>query len=353
MRLRRAPNPHGWTSIPNAALEDRQLSFRARGVLAYLLSRPEGWETDSVRLSKMAGLPGDQRSSRAEGRDAVRTSLSELEAAGYLHRVRVRRPAGMTLDGRHVGGQVSIEYYISDHPVPHPGELEHRVPELDELPAPPADEGAWTAGAWQSGAGDDAGDNAGENLGTSDTPAPGKPAPENPAPLTSDLYPENSSSQGDPPLGSAASVENGAAQSAALPSAPLAALASSGSPFGEAVLSTDAIMSCSRLEPGVQMFALRAHLVRVLGYQPAFTEVASWVERAHESAPPSRRGRLSSGAVAAYAQALSSPPEPIPSGLEAAAPSGGLTAALPASRPAADDEVTGRKVPAPVTNASR
>lgn len=78
MNIVRAPRKQGFVVIPNQAVEDRRLSYRARGLLAYLLSRPDGWRTDSERLAETA----------REGRDAVRTALRELESADYLRRHR-------------------------------------------------------------------------------------------------------------------------------------------------------------------------------------------------------------------------------------------------------------------------
>ncbi len=86
--IRRGPRPADrFAMIANAALEDDRLTWRARGVLAYLLSRPEGWSTSAERLA-------GQSPKGKEGRDAMRAVLAELEAAGYLLREKVQDARG-------------------------------------------------------------------------------------------------------------------------------------------------------------------------------------------------------------------------------------------------------------------
>lgn len=81
----RAPRPSSkFTTIRNEVLRDKRLSFRALGILVEILSRPDNWRTRSETLA--AG--------RREGRDAVRTALSELKAAGYLEQHKVRDESG-------------------------------------------------------------------------------------------------------------------------------------------------------------------------------------------------------------------------------------------------------------------
>lgn len=79
MLIVRQHNPHGWTSLPTALHEDGNLTFKARGLLAYLLSRPPEWRTNSEILARSMHAQRD-------GRDGIRSGLSELERAGYLVR---------------------------------------------------------------------------------------------------------------------------------------------------------------------------------------------------------------------------------------------------------------------------
>lgn len=273
MKLRRLHNPKGWTSIPNAMLEDRSMSWRARGILGYLLTRPDGWETDSVRLAALSGEPGAARSKRAEGRDAVRSALDEIEAAKYLHRVRVQGS----------NGRWSTQYYVFDHPTDQamPADLAGQIPLVDE----PVD-------------------NSGENH----PPKPENQASVNPASLTSTNQPLDPDSQGDLPSKNVPPVENGDSSAVAAPPR-LAALAEE-EPARPALPSTDSIALVSRLEPRIQMFALRAHLTAVLGYQLSFDQLGALVVEAHESSPPSHRGRLRDRDVVDWVEEFTSRLEP-------------------------------------------
>jgi hypothetical protein len=66
---------NGFTQISNSMLEDNQLSWRAKGLLAYMLSRPDNWKINKADLLKRG----------TEGRDAMQGALKELKDLGYLH----------------------------------------------------------------------------------------------------------------------------------------------------------------------------------------------------------------------------------------------------------------------------
>ena len=80
----RGPRPDRFTIVDNEILRNHALSFKARGLLAYLLSMPDNW---SCQIGHLATVGPD-------GRDAVRTGLRELETYGYLTRETRRRPDG-------------------------------------------------------------------------------------------------------------------------------------------------------------------------------------------------------------------------------------------------------------------
>ncbi len=64
-----------FTILDNKLINDKTLSFRARGVLAYLLSKPQTWE---------AKIPDLVANSGKEGLNAIQTVLKELREARYL-----------------------------------------------------------------------------------------------------------------------------------------------------------------------------------------------------------------------------------------------------------------------------
>ncbi|MBF9070396.1 hypothetical protein [Streptacidiphilus fuscans] len=92
MHIHRSPHMRGFTSLPNYLLQDRRLSYRARGVLTDLLSRPDGWREDGRLLAD----------SCVEGRGAVAKALRELARAGYYRVEKIRKPDGSIISVAHV-----------------------------------------------------------------------------------------------------------------------------------------------------------------------------------------------------------------------------------------------------------
>jgi hypothetical protein len=80
----RTKKNRNYTVINNTVLEDERLSFRARGIAALLLSKPDNWEISHEYLWKHG----------AEGRDAILKAMKELEDCGYLVRTRLQQPDG-------------------------------------------------------------------------------------------------------------------------------------------------------------------------------------------------------------------------------------------------------------------
>src|SRR5258707_5031400 len=86
-----------YLNVPSATVTDGRLSFKARGILAYLLDKPAGWHVRSVAIA--ADSP--------DGKAAVQAGLRELAQVGY-YRIERRR----LLDGRLVTGTA-----VSEEPV--------------------------------------------------------------------------------------------------------------------------------------------------------------------------------------------------------------------------------------------
>lgn len=99
MKVHRSKHTEHFTILPNAALRDPRLSYRARGVLMELLSRPEDWQATADSLSRAAKK---ERGKKGEGRDAMRGAFAELKAAGYIVASRVDGESGTHTTELHV-----------------------------------------------------------------------------------------------------------------------------------------------------------------------------------------------------------------------------------------------------------
>jgi hypothetical protein len=83
--------------FPKTVSDDPDLSWGAKGILCYLLGKPDGWKTrvsDIVKHGK-------------NGADAVRAALKELRAAGYVKLTRLTEK----------GKVIEWKWEVSDAPV--------------------------------------------------------------------------------------------------------------------------------------------------------------------------------------------------------------------------------------------
>lgn len=137
MSIRRGPRPDSRFYTVNKDLsEDKRLSWAARGLLIFLLGKPDNWEVSVAHLIKQT-----EGSVKPSGRDAVRGILKELIETGYMQ-ADIRRQEGGAFNG--------MDYVVHEIPVqqaepedqssgtsPQP---ENPSPDEPETPNPSPDE---------------------------------------------------------------------------------------------------------------------------------------------------------------------------------------------------------------------
>lgn len=69
---------HGFTVVKTEMLQSKELTLREKGLLSYMLSRPDGWDLSIKELS----------SELNETEYAIRNALKGLQTKGYLMEVR-------------------------------------------------------------------------------------------------------------------------------------------------------------------------------------------------------------------------------------------------------------------------
>jgi hypothetical protein len=85
-----------FVTVPNRVLEDNRLSLEAKGLLCWLLSRPNDWTFRLALIGPLLGI----------GRDKTERLFSELNHTGYVDRIQER------IDGR----WGPVEYVVFDEP---------------------------------------------------------------------------------------------------------------------------------------------------------------------------------------------------------------------------------------------
>ncbi|MCX4976421.1 hypothetical protein [Streptomyces sp. NBC_00620] len=94
-----------YVHVESATVRDARITFRALGLLTYLLDQSEDWKVRSEQLSKGEGR---------EGRDAVRKALHELAAHGYYRLERRQFRNGQRAMGTAIS-EFPVEQWAADY----------------------------------------------------------------------------------------------------------------------------------------------------------------------------------------------------------------------------------------------
>ena len=122
IRMNREQMQGGYTVLPNQILRTREMSYKARYLLAQMLSMSEAWQYTVAGMAKVCGM----------GRDAVRTAMVELETLGYLARSQ-SRANGRFSHNVYIIREVPVEVEAA----PAEAELQ-ALPKEDDLARPAA-----------------------------------------------------------------------------------------------------------------------------------------------------------------------------------------------------------------------
>lgn len=101
----RVVKERNFTQLDNGLLDDERLSFKAVGLLCYMLRLPDDWDFTLEGLAKK----------HRDGLSSVRSAVTELEAAGYITRGDQQRGEGGTFQG--------ADYVVREHPIDAGGTL--------------------------------------------------------------------------------------------------------------------------------------------------------------------------------------------------------------------------------------
>lgn len=96
MSVFRVEKNNNYTVMANYHLRDKGLSFKAKGLLSYMLSLPEDWDYSLNGLASVS----------KEGIKAIKNIIGELKEQGYLKISKIRKE----------NGQYQYEYLIREMP---------------------------------------------------------------------------------------------------------------------------------------------------------------------------------------------------------------------------------------------
>lgn len=102
-------NPY--VMIDQTIFTDTRLSWKSKGLMGYLLSRPDGWQLYVADLIKRS----------TDGRDAVYAGIKELRALGYIEQIEHRKS----------NGKIDFyEYVVHEQPISPPKQPLTENPEV-------------------------------------------------------------------------------------------------------------------------------------------------------------------------------------------------------------------------------
>jgi len=97
MSIIRITKQKNFSIISNIPLNDTTISFKAKGIWAYLMSKPDDWQVYVSQLVK-AGI---------DGKSAIYSGIKELIKAGYMEKTVIRK-----------NGKIShYEYSVNEEPI--------------------------------------------------------------------------------------------------------------------------------------------------------------------------------------------------------------------------------------------
>lgn len=101
MTVYRIQKAESFTQIDNRMITDNTITAKAKGILLYLLSKPNEWKVYEV----------DIVNNMRDGKDSVRSGLKELIEVGYIHRERMHDERG-----RFAGYSYIVYEYKAENP---------------------------------------------------------------------------------------------------------------------------------------------------------------------------------------------------------------------------------------------
>lgn len=116
IKVLRRENP--FVQIDKSVFEDNTISWKAKGILGYLLTKPNDWKIyvdDIAKHAPMVEKEGKQISKKGSGVSAVYEALKELRAAGYA-RLTVTRENGVITGKQWEVSEIPVLNAIAPYP---------------------------------------------------------------------------------------------------------------------------------------------------------------------------------------------------------------------------------------------